>query len=506
MNRPQETAQETPADLQPVVGHEKPSPRALRTMAIVRWVLLGLVTLLAGSTVWTFWGPAEEQHTAHAVDKYYCPMHPEIRSSEPGECPICHMTLEPIPEQRQAQANPSPSRRSTDAPKNVTEVSVSQEKQKAIGLTTSIVESATLGERLRVPGVVSAPETGLSQVRVRAPGFVEQVAVRQTGVRVSAGQPLAFIYSPEIYRAQEEYLAAMGWSVPGATADPGVPDITPAAKRGLELLGLSAKDIEEITQTKKPIRAIAVRAPASGYITRFGAILGSRADPETVLYEIADLSQIWVIASVHERDLKSMKTGMLAQFAASGGPNEPLDGTIDLIEPLLDEATRTTRVRIVVANNDARLKPGQFGQVEFELPASPGLFVPRDAVIRTGEHEYVYVAEGTDRFVPRLVDVGHSRGDKVEILKGLTEGQRVVTRGSFMLDSESRLKASLASAPSPSSGNSEGSPEQGPACQEAFDRSRFGDKFAQCLACERQHAGMGSMVADCKNAIAKPWR
>jgi Cu(I)/Ag(I) efflux system membrane fusion protein len=440
--RAETTTSETTSD-----AARKPSAHALKIMAAVRWVLLALVTLLAGYTVLTFLGPKSAGHTEHAVDKYYCPMHPEIRSSEPGECPICHMTLEPIPEERKAQRPKSGPAAKEEAPANVTAVSLSAEKQKAIGLRTSVVESATLGERLRVPGVVSAPETGISQVRVRAPGFVEQVAVRQTGVRVSAGQPLAFIYSPEIYRAQEEYLAAIGWQVPGAAPDPGLPDLTQAARRGLELLGLSQKDIEEITQTKKPIRAIAVRAPASGYITRFGAILGSRADPETVLYEIADLSKVWVLASVHERDLKLMSTGMGARFSATGGKEPPIEGTIDLIEPLLDEATRTTRVRIVIANKETTLRPGQFGQVEFELPAAPGLFVPRDAIIRTGESEYVYVAEASGHFVPRLVEMGITRGDKVEVRKGLREGERVVTRGSFLLDSESRLKASLASAP-----------------------------------------------------------
>lgn len=432
----------------------KPSPRALKLMAAVRWVLLGLVTLLAGYTVLTSLGPSSDEHAEHSVDEYYCPMHPEIRSNKPGECPICHMHLEPIPAERRAKSPEMERATPVDAPGNVTVVSLSKDKQKAIGLRTSVVESATLGERLRVPGVISAPETGLSQVRVRAAGFVEQVAVRQTGVRVSAGQPLAFIYSPEIYRAQEEYLAALSWRSPGvdhaASPDPGVPDLTQAAKRGLELLGLSSKDIEDITQTKKPIRAIAVRAPASGHITRFGAILGSRADPETVLYEIADLSKVWVIASVHERDLKLMNIGMGVRFSPTGGKDTPIEGTIDLIEPLLDEATRTTRVRIVIENKDMTLKPGQFGQVEFELPAAAGLFIPREALIRTGESDYVYLAEGADNFVPRLVEAGLSRGDKVEIRKGLAEGDRVVTRGNFLLDSESRLKASLTSAPSAS--------------------------------------------------------
>lgn len=498
-------------------GHHEPhgpapSRRALKTMAIVRWVLLALVTVLAGYTVWSFWGPAQDGHAAHVEARYYCPMHPQIRSPDPGECPICHMNLEPIPEERRtpsAAASSAGALPAAPSPSNVTAVTVSEEKQRAVGLATSVAESATLGDRLRVPGVVSAPETGLAQARVRAPGFVERVAVRQTGVRVSRGQPLAFIYSPEIYRAQEEYLAAARWSGAasgGSTAQPGAAEITTAARRALELLGLSESDVEEITRTGRPIRAIAVRAPAAGFVIRFNAVLGSRAEPEMVLYEIADLSSVWVVASVHERDLNAMRVGMTARFTTTNGQAEPLTARVDLVEPLLEESTRTTRVRLVVPNRKGRLRPGQFGDVEFELPSSPGLFVPRDAVIRTGEHEYVYVATGQDRFEPRLVQTGLSRESRVQLLSGVAEGDRVVTRGSFMLDSESRLQASLASAPAPTSSSGGGSPDQGPSCETEFDQQRQADKYMQCRACERQHAGMGRMVADCKNAIPRPWR
>jgi membrane fusion protein, copper/silver efflux system len=437
-------------------------------MAVIRWILLGLVTLLAGYTVWTYWGQQRDVHAAHEQAQYYCPMHPQIRSAEPGQCPICHMDLEPIPEERghsslasSGQAAPPPA----PSPPSVTAVTLSEEKQRAVGLATSVVESATLGGRLRVPGIINAPETGLAQARVRAAGFVEQVAVRQTGVRVSRGQALAFIYSPEIYRAQQEYLAATRWSgaVGGSsTAQPVAADLATAARHALELLGLSPTDIEEITRTGTPIRAVAVRAPAAGYVTRFNAVLGSRAEPETVLYEIADLSSVWVVASVHERDLSAVRVGRRVRFTTTNGQAEPLSGRVDLIEPFLEESTRTTRVRLVIPNRDGRLRPGQFGEVEFELPALPGLFVPGDAVIRTGEHEYVYVATSADRFEPRLVRTGLSREGRVQLHSGVAEGERVVTRGNFMLDSESRLRASLAAAPAPPSPSQAGSVDPGP--------------------------------------------
>lgn len=450
--------QQSPRELPPPPASTSvapgPSVRALRTMAIVRWMLLAVVTLLAAYTVWTFWGPAPHDHAEHEEEKYYCPMHPQIRSPQPGECPICHMKLEPIPMDRRDAASSRPASAPASstphtAPPEVTAVTVSEEKQRGVGIVTAVVASAPAGQHLRVPAIISAPETGLAQVRVRAPGFVEQVTVRQTGVRVSAGQALAFIYSPEIYRAQEEYLATTRWTSATSTP-PGSADIAAAARQALELLGMSTADIDSVTQSGKPIRAVAVRAPRAGYVTRFNAILGSRAEPESVLYEIADLSQVWVIASVHEHDVNQLHVGVNAQFT-HGGTAAPLHGKVDLIEPLLDEATRTTRVRVVLPNRDGRLRPGQFGEMEFELPAAAGLFVPMDAVIRTGESEYVYVATAADRFEPRQVRVGAARAGLVQVLSGVSEGERVVTRGNFMLDSESRLQASLAAAPAPSS-------------------------------------------------------
>ncbi len=473
------------------------SARALRVMALVRWGLLALVTALAATTVWTFWGPQKVPHLEHTAELYYCPMHPQIRSPRPGQCPICNMNLELVPDERQAGpvADAAPA---DPALPQVSALTLPTDKQQAIGLVTAPVELATLGERLRVPGVISAPETGLAQVRVRAPGFVESVAVRQTGASVRRGQPLAYVFSPDIYRAQEELLAANRWSASGQAG--AAAELSAAARRSLELLGVGEAELEEILRTGRPIRALAVRAPVGGVVTRFGAILGSRADPDMVLYEIADLSTVWIIASVHERETVALRRGMSVRFTpASGGAAR--DGRIELIEPVLDEATRTTRVRVAVPNRDGSLRPGQYGEVELELPAAPSLFVPRDAVIRTGEQDYVYVATAADRFEPRRVTTGATRDGRIQIREGLAEGQRVVTRGGFLLDSESRLQTSLTAAPAPKST----APSPG-SCPAEIDGGRFPDKLAQCLACERQHAGMGSMADDCKRAIARPWR
>lgn len=464
-------APDPPGEPRRSVAPAAPVRRAHRVMAVVRWLLLVAVVAFAGATVWRYWGPAEHAPSAAREARYYCPMHPQIRSPDPGECPICFMRLEPIPADRRHQAPAeaaSSSRAASDAAPaphapaasgapagaasalpEVMAVTVGADQQRAIGLVTSPVERATVGQRLRVPAVVSATDSGRSEVRVRAPGFVERVAVRQTGERVRRGQPLAYVYSPEIYRAQAEFLAASRWSeaTPAGAPPSGAPDLVAAARRGLELLGLGRGDLDRLSRTGQPIRAIAVRAPASGTITRFGAVLGARADPETILYEISDLSTVWVVASVHERDMSAVPIGATARFTSASGNASALTARVDSVEPAIDEPTRTSRVRLVVRNPDGRLLPGQYGEVELELPGAPRLLVPRDAVVRTGEHTYVYVAAPGDRFEPRRVTAGREREGRVEILAGLSEGERVVTRGGFMLDSESRLQASLAAAP-----------------------------------------------------------
>lgn len=460
------------------VAEEQPtSARRQRAMAVVRWLLLAAVTLLAAHSVWTYWGPPSSARRDTRADRYYCPMHPQIRSPDPGECPICHMNLEPIPAERQ-QAAPEPTTSSaTDAatpsaPRDdagslpeLVPVTLALDRQQAIGVSTALVASIRAAHALRAPGVVEVPENATAQVHVRASGYLERAAVRQTGVRVTRGQILAWFFSPQIYQAQLELLRANGWAAEGAGPDAAhgrAPDriggpaveIAQAGRHGLELLGVDAVDIDAIVRSGEPMRAVPIRAPAPGYVMRFAAVPGSYVAPEMTLYEIADLSRVWVVASLYERDLPTVRQGMIARFAVPGAAAPSL-GRVALIEPDISIATRTARVRVDVANAATALRPGQYGDVLFDLPASEALGVPRDAVIDTGTHRYVFVDLGDGRFAPRAVRVGALVGDNVEVTSGLRAGERVVVRGNFMLDSESRLQASLSAVPATDAGSAD---------------------------------------------------
>lgn len=445
------------------------SPRGLRVMAVVRWAILLAVTAVAVFSVWRYWGPGDAARPEHRADRYYCPMHPQIRSPDHGECPICHMRLEPIPEERRQSTTPRPADAGsaddtgaaagtdaggTTAPPGVVPVTLSLERQQLIGMTTAPVVRRALSSELRVPGVVEAPESAVAQVHVRAPGFLERVAVRESGVRVARGQPLAWIYSPQLYQAQQELLTARRWAGDvadgGTAAGSGPADVLSSARRNVALLGMADGDIDGVLQRGVALRAVPVRAPIDGYVTRYAAVLGQYATPETTLYELSDLSRVWVVASLYERDLARVRRGTPAQFLAAGEPGPPLAARVDLVEPSVGAETRTARVRLSLANPALRLRPGQYGDVTFALPGAVALVVPRDAVADTGSARYAFVDAGGGRFEPRRVRTGALVGEDLEVLDGLREGERVVSRGGFMVDSESRLQAALAGGPAAS--------------------------------------------------------
>lgn len=447
-------------------------------MAAIRWLLLAAVTALATHTLWTYWGPPSHARHDARTDRYYCPMHPQIRSPDPGECPICHMSLEPIPvERQQGAAEPLTSGSTEDAGASVAPtidagalpalvpVVIALDRQQSIGVSTAPVTSVRSAGQLRAPGVVEVPENATTRVHIRAAGYLERAAVRQTGVRVARGQILAWFFSPQVYQTELEMLRAHRWAAESAGRDaasraaaPALPgdadEIARAGRQSLELLGIDATDIDAIVRSGEPMRAVPIRAPSSGYVMRFAAIPGSYVAPEMTLFEIADLSRVWIVASLYERDLPRVRAGMTARFAVPG-IEAPTRGRIALVEPEVSVTTRTARVRVEALNPTTALRPGQYGEVLLDLPESERLGVPRDAVIDTGVHRYVFVDLGGGRFAPRSIGMGALIGEHFEVTAGLRAGERVVVRGNFMLDSESRLQASLAVGPPSDVGSSD---------------------------------------------------
>lgn len=414
-------------------------------MAVVRWALLLTVGATAAITWWTLVLRGDAPTTGEP--RFYCPMHPEITSHDPGTCPICFMTLEPIPEDLGATSAPeahehdAPEPNPGGIPPGTAQVMLTTERLQASGISLVPVARAETAQEIRWPAVVEALEGARAEVRVRTDAFVERLGVRETGVRVRRGQVLAWVVAPELLRAEEELLAAHRWHEdedPAHTAH-----VDEAAARRLELLGVTRAEIEAVARSGQPRRRVPLRAPIDGVVTSFAAALGAYASAETVLYEITDYRRVRVVASARSPDEPALAGTARAVFRSrAGGENVPL--TLELIEPTLDESSRAARVRFLADTAESALRPGDIGDVLLDAPAISALVVPRDAVIDLGRTQHVFVETSPGLFTPRIVTLGAARGELREILAGLEAGERVVARGGFVLDSESRLASALA--------------------------------------------------------------
>jgi Cu(I)/Ag(I) efflux system membrane fusion protein len=267
-------------------------------------------------------------------------------------------------------------------------------------------------------------------------GWVEQLDVNTTGEMVTEGQPLARIFSQELLSSQTEYLVARR-----NTAASGIASAVIASGRTrLTVLGMTPAEIDGIEQTGEPRRLVTVVAPRSGVVVNRGVTVGTSVDPSTTLLTIADLSRIWVLAEVPEAGITAVHVGATAQLDFPGSGRPPFAARVDFLYPTLTDRTRTLRVRFSAANTGGGLRPGLYGTAAFESAGPQVITVPRDAVVDTGLQQHVFVVTG-DRFEPRPITLGVQLADRVEARAGLQEGERIVAAGVFLLDSESRLRA-----------------------------------------------------------------
>ena len=325
-----------------------------------------------------------------------------------------------------------------------------------LGIRVEEVRLESLMQSVRAVATVVPDESRISHVHARVAGWIEQLDVNTTGEFVQVGQPLARIFSQELLSSQTEYLTARR-----ATTASGITSAVVASGRTrLGVLGMSPAEIDEIEASGTPRRLVTVVAPRRGIVIDRGVTVGTAIDPSTTLLTIADLSRVWVLAEVPEADIPAVRVGATAQldFPASG--RAPFGARVDFLYPTLTERTRTLRVRLSVANPGGTLRPGLYGTAVFESAGAPAITIPRDAVVDTGRLQHVFVVTG-DRFEPRPIVLGVQLADRVEVRAGLKEGERVVSAGVFLLDSESRLR-STGGAGGHNHGSTAGRQESGP--------------------------------------------
>jgi len=290
-----------------------------------------------------------------------------------------------------------------------------------------------------ISGVAAAviDESRIIEVHPRVSGWLERLYVRTTGQGVRAGQPLGAVFSQELYASQLEYLAALRRA---STAPASV--VLAAGRNRLKLLGMSETEIRRVETSRQVQRLVTIVAPSSGFVLDRGATQGISVDPSTNVVSIADLSQLWVIVEIAEADAARIKLGSPASLAFPQVAHAPLAARVEFIYPMLSDRTRSVRVRMTVPNPGGELRPGMYGTAEISAAPRAVLTISRDAVVDTGLSQHVFVRAANNRLEPRTVRIGAKSADRVEILEGLVGGEQVASSGVFLLDSESRLRAS----------------------------------------------------------------
>ncbi len=382
---------------------------------------------------------------------YYCPMHPSYQSDKPGNCPICQMKLVLLEtEDESPQDHQTGTDHSKDAGAGLGRVAVkiSPEKQQLIGIKTAPAETMELQKIVRTVGIIEHDQTREVHVHTKVSGLIEQLYVTYDGQHVKKGEPIYSIYSPDLVSTQEEYFLAIKNEKRLKTSN--LPEIQQAAKALVEatkkrllLWDVSEKEIQEIEKLGEAKRAVTFYAPITGVTAEKHAIVGEWFDVGGDLYHFVDLTNIWVVAEVYEYELSLIKKGQGAKVEFSYLAGEIFKGKITFIDPHLDMKTRTAKVRIELPNTEHRLQPGMFANVNIEIDLGEKLAIPESAVLDTGTRKIIFLDRGEGKFEPKEVRLGQKAEGYYEVLDGLSPGDRVVTSGNFLIDSESQLKAAL---------------------------------------------------------------
>ena len=384
--------------------------------------LVGNIVLI-GSLAAVWW----HYRTSHALRN-----EPSMRANEVGP-----------------SANPAESvSASTEIP--LAPVQLSPQKLQSIGVKIGEVQRQVVTDEIRATGNVAVDETRLAYVQTRFSGYVQKVFADATYQYVRKGQPLFTIYSPDLVATEREYLVAKqnqqqvaNSTVPGVA--PSATSLLDAAAERLKQWGVSQREIERLESTGQVQEELEVDSPVSGYITERNALPNLTVQPETRLYTIADLSTVWVLAQFFQNDLARIKVGDSAASTVDTFPGRAFSGRVNFIYPQLDMETRTARVRIVFPNPHLELKPGMFVNVSLKVPMGKQLVVPASAALQSGTRQIVFVDRGEGYLEPREVQLDGRAGDNFVVLKGLKEGEKVVTSANFLIDSESQLQAALGS-------------------------------------------------------------
>ncbi len=335
-----------------------------------------------------------------------------------------------------------------EEPGAANQISISTEKVQKLGVRTEAASLRALDKIVRAAGRIEPDERRTYTIAPKFEGYVERLHVNATGQPVSKGQPLFEVYSPELVSAQREYaIAADGvrsLSGAGGEAQSGMKQLADSSLARLKNWDISEEQVKALAKSSETKRTLTFRSPVNGIVTEKKAVQGMRFMPGDALYQVADLSAVWVVADVFEQDIGLVKSGAKAKVKISAYPDKTFEGAVTYVYPTLTAATRTVPVRVELANPGALLKPGMFAQVELPVAAKGSVVtVPVSAIIDSGTRQIVLIQAREGRYEPREVKLGARSDNYVEVLDGVKNGEPVVVAANFLIDAESNLKAAV---------------------------------------------------------------
>jgi multidrug efflux pump subunit AcrA (membrane-fusion protein) len=400
-------------------------------------------------------GPSEASKKGGGKILYWTDaMNPSFRSNKPGKAPD-GMDLVPVYAGAAAPRGLPPG-----------SVEITARKQQLIGVQYGVVKSGPETRTIRAVARLAVNETSRSRIQLRINGWIEKVFVDFPGMYVKKGDPLLSLYSPDLVASERELLVALkarqtlGDSEFGGVGS-NARELYRSALERFRLWGLPDREIQNLEKSGKPIYALTFASPVSGFVITKNAFPGQRITPETELYSIADLSTIWVYAELYEYEVPLVKVGQTALMDLSYFPGEKFRGKINYIYPEINPKTRTLRVRMEFPNPGFRLKPDMYANVDLKANLGTRMYVPESAVLNEGTEQIVFVARPDGYFEPRKVALGPEADNGYIVLSGLSVGEKIVTSGNFLIDSESRLKSATgAMAGMPGMGNKSGKVHQ----------------------------------------------
>jgi membrane fusion protein, copper/silver efflux system len=366
---------------------------------------------------------------------WYDPMHPAYKADKAGIAPDCGMALVP----KYAEDNVSRMPAGT--------VIIPEDKQSLAGVRTTTVVRKALVREIRTTAQIIADESRISHVHVKTSGYIDKVFVNYVGQLIKKGEPLFTLYSPDLVSTQEEYLIAKRGNVtlgsaPFKDVAQGAQSLLDSARQRLKLWDISDEQIRKLDESGKVERDMTFFSPVTGFVTDRKAFPQTSVTPDTELYTVSDLSSVWATADIFEYEVPFVHLGQHLTLTLSYYPGKTYSGTISYIYPTVDPQTRTVKVRVDIPNPDFVLKPQMFADARLKVNYGVQVLVPQEAVLDSGNEQQVFVVHEGGAFEPRKVTLGPVVDGSVAILSGLKPGEKIVTSGNFLIDSESRMKSS----------------------------------------------------------------